>query len=472
MKPCSTLALLALAACATPGGHVEAPPRPRQDLVAVRAALVAIDAAERKGTIAHERQVLSQAAQQSPQDPARRFLAVSAEPSGDDRWAAFKALAQEFPDSAYGQLGMARTYLAWGVLDQADRSVAAALEVEPDCWLAVRVRAELSLRRGKLESAAADFRTVLSADPEDPEAHLGLARVAQRSGDYQAAQVEATAAVKLAPDLFGAYLVLGDLALHSGDTVTAADFYAGAVEASPRDRAARVQLAKLLETKGDHAGARDQWKAAASLREDAESLAGLAREARATGDAAGEASALERLSQLDAGAAEWGRVAELRLAAGDLDGAEKAYRHALARDPRDPQANLGLGRVQLAAGRPQEAMESLRAAGPAGRPDLEALQRRLNVERVERGEVAQLQRTVQQLVDRTFRARRAAAPSLSGNLRLRVTVDGAGAATLVEVLEDTVHDEDVRACAYWNLRDAAYPSEKPGRYSFAFAFRR
>ncbi len=51
-------------------------------------------------------------------------------------------------------------------------------------------------------------------------------------------------------------------------------------------------------------------------------------------------------------------------------------------------------------------------------------------------------------------------------------MDGAGTATLVEVLEDSVHDDDVRACAYWNLHDATYPTDRPGRYSFAFQFRR
>ncbi len=75
-------------------------------------------------------------------------------------------------------------------------------------------------------------------------------------------------------------------------------------------------------------------------------------------------------------------------------------------------------------------------------------------------------------MDRVYRARLAAAPTLSGTVRLRVTVDGAGTATLVEVLEDSVHDGDVRACAYWNLRDATYPPQKPGRYSFAFQFRK
>jgi hypothetical protein len=87
--------------------------------------------------------------------------------------------------------------------------------------------------------------------------------------------------------------------------------------------------------------------------------------------------------------------------------------------------------------------------------------------------VKALQRSVQGLVDRTWRARVAAGtPARSGALRLRVTVGPSGAASLVEVLEDSIEDADVRACAYWNLRDATFPPNKPGRYSFTFAFGR
>lgn len=472
MKLDSSLALVLLAACATTGPRPEEQARPRPDLVPVSRALLSIDAADRKGDIAAQRARWTQAAQAAPHDPAPRFLAISAQPAGDDRWAEFKKLTSDYPDSALGQLGMARTYVSWSTLDQADRAVVKALELEPDNWLAVLVRAQVSERRGRHEAAAADFRTVLSADPENPDAHLGLARVARATGDLQRAEAEATTAVRAAPDLFGAYALLGELAASRDDAVTAADFWTGAVEASPRDRAARVTLAQLLEKRGDDAGAKEQWKAAVGLKEDPEALAALARTARAAHDGATEQRALERLSAVDPSAAEWRRIAEIRVASHDLDGAEKALRRALGRDPRDAQANLALGRVHAARGDAQQAIEALRAAGEPGRADLAALEGRLNVERVARPDVNQLQKAIQALVDRTYRARLAEAPSLSGTLRLRVTADAAGAATLVEVLEDSVHDPDVRACAYWNLKDAAYPQSKPGRYSFTFAFRR
>jgi tetratricopeptide (TPR) repeat protein len=243
------------------------------------------------------------------------------------------------------------------------------------------------------------------------------------------------------------------------------------VAASPRDRTARATLAGLLARSGDAAGARDQWKAAVELGEDAVGLAGLAAAARAAGDAESERHALERLGALQPETADWKRLAEVRLAAEDRDGAEKALRRALSNDPRDGAAHLLLGRVHLARGETREAVEALRAAGEPGRSELSEVEKRINLQKLARKDVNALQRSVSGLVDRTFRVRRSEAPSLSGLLRLRVTVDAAGVANLVEVLEDSLHDGDVAASAYWNLHDATYPPGKPGRYSFTFAFK-
>jgi tetratricopeptide (TPR) repeat protein len=472
MKHAATLALALALGCATPGGGREAA-RPRPDLVPIARAMTAIDAAARKGNeIVAERQKRSAAADAAPGDAAARYLAIYAQPHGDDRWAEFRALWKELPDSAFGEIGMAGVYVEWKVLDQADRAVVAALEIEPDNWLAVLHRAQAAERREKLDFAAADYRTVLSADPANADAHLGLARVARARGDAPAAEREARAALETAPDLFGAHALLAGLAADAGDKPGAAARWAKAVEASPGDREARVALAKLLEETGDAKGAVAQWRAAIALREDAPSLASLVGAARAAKDEKAELEAMERLSASDPSATEWRRVAEIRLAAGDWDGAEKALRRALARDPKDPVANAGLGKVHLRRGATLEAVEALRAAGDAGKADLAPLEQRLHLERVARPDVGALQKAVQALVDRTYRARAADAMVAPGQLKIRATVGPSGAASLVEVLEDTVHDPDVRACAYWNLRDAGYPQNKPGRFTFVFAFRR
>jgi tetratricopeptide (TPR) repeat protein len=474
MKHVLALALVLLAGCAGSRAAQRDHRRPRQDLVALSREMTAIDAAERRGDqdILAERQKRSAAAEAEPASPKARFLAVYAQPRGEDRWAAFNQLAREFPDSALGQVGMAGVYVEWRTLEHADRAIVEALQIEPDNWIAVLYRAQASEKRERFDFAVQDYRTVLGPDPRNPEAHLGLARIARKQGDPAKARDEAEEALGGAPGHVGALSLLADIALEAKDEPGAAARWAQVVEASPRDRAARLTLAKLYRKIGNAAGARDQYRAAVALKESAEVLAGLADAARAAGDRESELQALERLSALDPSAAEWLRVAEIRLAAQDWEGAEKALRRALSRDARDPAANAGLGRVHLHRGELQDAIQRLRAGGDAGKAELVALERRLNLDRISRPDVTQLQKAIQALVDRTYRARAKDVPSLAGDLKIRVTVAASGEATTVEILEDSIHDADVRACAYWNLRDAAYPKEKPGRFTFAFSYRR
>lgn len=472
MRLASTLALALLGACATSGRAPREVSRPRPDLVPLARAMVAIDQLAEKGgeEILVERQQRSLVADKDPLDVNARFLAVYAQPRGEDRWGGFKGIAREFPDSALGFVGMASVYVDWRTLDQVDRTVALALENEPDCWLAVVHRAQAAERRDRLELAAIDYRTVLSADPANAEAHLGLARIARAEKDAPRAREEARAVLATAPGHVGALTILADLALEAGNVDEAASLWAQIVSASPRDRTARVRLAKLYRSASRPAEAIVQLRAAMDLKEDAEVIGLLADAARAADDLRTEIEAVERLSALDPSAAEWRRIGEMRLASGDQDGAEKALRKALARDARDPGANAALGKIHLARGESQAAVEVLRIAGEPGKADLVALERRLNLDRLSRPDVGALQRAVQALVDRTFRARSAEVPSLAGDLKVRVTVNPAGEATQVELLEDTIHDPDVRACAYWNLRDASYPPSKPGRFTFGFSF--
>src|SRR6266568_3456186 len=422
MRLASTIALALLAACATSGRSGRGDGRPRPDLVPVARAMVSIDGLVERGgeELMLERQVRTVAADSAPSDAVARFLAVYAQPHGEDRWAGFYRLAKDLPDHALGQVGMASVYVEWKVLDQADKAVVLALEVEPDNWLAVLFRAQSFERKEKYDFAATDYRTVLS--------------------------------------------------VADGAAAEAASLWQQVVDASPHNRKARLTVAALYRKAGRPDLARDQLKAAATLKEDAEVLSLLAEAARAANDVRTEIEAVERLSGLDPSSAEWAKIGHMRLGYQDWDGAEKAFRSALQRNPRDPSANHGLGKIQLQRGDVEQAIEALRISGEDGKADLLALEKRLNLDRVSRPDVGQLQRAVQALVDRTFRVRAASLPTLSGDLKVRVTVTPAGEAKEVEVLEDTVHDPDVRACAYWNLRDATYPQNKPGRFTFAFSF--
>jgi len=478
-RPAFLAAAIVVAGCAgsAASGAGALPPKPAAradpstDYRSVSRALTEIDAGERQGDLSEELR-WAHSAERAPQDAAAQFLAVAAQPGAEHRWDGFRDLSLQFPGSALPWVGMARTYLAWRTWDQAERAIGSALERDPGCFLAVGVRAELGEARGRPDQARADFGEVLRADPQNPEAHLGLARLARARGDLEEAHAQAAAALEESRAIPGAWAILGEIAEEIGEPDAAIDFFQGAIGQAPRDRAARVSLARLLSQRGQHAAAAEQWRAVVDLKEDPESLSALAGEARAGGDLVAERRALERLAQLRPSADEWKRVAEIRLAEEDYAGAERAYRRMLEARPRDPDASLGMARVHLARGESLEAVEALRSAGPAGQEELAALEKRLNLEKLSRADLTALQKAVQARVDRTYRAKLAEAPSLSGSLRIRVTVDASGIARLVEVLEDSVHDPDVRACAYWNLQDATYPPERAGRYTFAFAFRK
>ncbi len=440
-------------------------------LAAVSRGFTAVDDAERQGTLPEQRSKWLAIAAANPDDPAPRVLATYALPHVDDTWAELKYHLGKFQPSAIPWVAMWRLYLEWGVLDQIERSIPVAREADKGNWLIGLTEAMLAERRGQAAQATAGYRAVLGFDPGNVDAHVGLARLAQAAGEEATARLEADAALQQLPGHAPALTVLAALAEARGDAAGSLALYQKVVAANSRDRATRVKLAKLLQKQGDQAGARDQWKAVAALRPDAESLMALAEAARVSGDGATERKALERLTALDPGSAEWRRIAEIRVQAGDSSGAERALRSAIQRDPKDPQNQLALGRVLVAAGRIETGLEFLRASGEIGTADREATEQRINWQKQTVPDVAGLQRAVGKLIDKTYRSRLKERPRLAGKLTVRVTTDAAGRAAQVEVTEDTLHDDDVRACAYWNLKDAAYPAQKPGRSSFSFTLR-
>jgi tetratricopeptide (TPR) repeat protein len=480
MKPASlpaTLLLTALALApltprAAPGGaETSAAPEKPLTLAQVSRALTTIDDAGRPGALPDQRARWQVASAASPADPGPRTLAAYALVHGVDAWAELKRLTDQFPGSAIPWVAMWRIYLEWGVLDQIDRSLPVARQAERGNWLIDLTEAMVAERRGQQARAMAGYRAALARDPENVDAQVGVARLGQAAGDEVTARLAADTALKILPTHAPALAVLAGLAEARGDAAGAAALLQRVAAASARDRDTRIKLARLLRQQGDMAGSLEQWKAVLALREDAETLVALAEAGRLASDPATEQRALERLTALDPGSAEWRRIAEIRLQALDPAGAERALRQAMARDPKDPQTQLALGRLLAGWGRVGEGLGYLRAAGPPAAADREAAEARINLRRLTTPDVAALQAAGGALIDATYRQRLKELPALSGTVTIRVTTDGSGRATLVEPIEDTLHDDDVQACAYWNLKDAAYPTQKPGRHSFSFTLR-
>ncbi|HEY6104354.1 MAG TPA: tetratricopeptide repeat protein, partial [Anaeromyxobacteraceae bacterium] len=234
-------ALLALgAALAAVPARAADERRPREDLVTVARALTEIEAAEMGGRIAEERQRRVAEASARPLEVVPRFLALATLPRDQEAWGAFRGLAQQFPGSPWGALGMARVYLAWGTLDQAEAEFDRALALEPDNWIVRLLRGQARERRERWEDARADYAAVLAVDPQNPEAHLGLARLKRREGDTEGAHREASAALAAFPDHYQALSLLATLTAERGDKKAAAGLVQRAASVGPRDYQSRV----------------------------------------------------------------------------------------------------------------------------------------------------------------------------------------------------------------------------------------
>ena len=79
------------------------------------------------------------------------------------------------PNKARKAINQAREDFMHGNLASAQKEIARALEIVPDCALALTVQGALELRMGHLDTAADSFQEAIDNDPAMAGAYLGLA---------------------------------------------------------------------------------------------------------------------------------------------------------------------------------------------------------------------------------------------------------------------------------------------------------
>lgn len=220
----------------------------------------------------------------------------------------------------------------------------AALERDPSASWPRLLRGEWLSSLGDGAAAGADFRTLLAAQPDHARAALGLARVLLAGGDARGARDAIGPARDHPATRRAARELEAQIALREGSPSAARrllDEAAGlpADEPWPPDPLA-------AEIPRHTVGKRGRLALAGQL-EHAGSLA--------------EAGAVTRVLEEQSPEVSWFVEGRLRAARGDLDGAEEAFRRALAIDPRAPEAHWELGRTLAAAGRTSDAAEAFRA---------------------------------------------------------------------------------------------------------------
>jgi len=268
-----------------------------------------------------------------------------------------------------------------------------ALAAEPPASLA---RGLELFRQGRRASAEPLLREGLALLPGHAEGLLALARIYLGWDDYESALPPAQTAAKLAPDSCEAQLVLAQargLKAREISRVRAmfmvGDIRAGferAVALDPRHVEARLSLMEFyLQAPsiagGDLARAREQAEAAVALDARA-GLPGLARVAAAQGRMDEALAALERLAELDRGAA---RIARALLHAGDKAARERVVAElqaVAAEDPADAADLTTASTLLRQFERPEQALalvEQARRADPTYLPAAYQLGRQLQL---------------------------------------------------------------------------------------------
>ncbi|MHB1845177.1 MAG: tetratricopeptide repeat protein [Deltaproteobacteria bacterium] len=463
-RPILLLPLSLAVACAAAKPPPPAAPRESALTVQVEDALPRVAAAARRG--------MAREALGSLTGRPAELLSAWAMPVGQDAWNRFHELeGLEGPD-AWAELGMARVYLGWKTLDQAALALGRAEKADPTIAELHVLRAELERRQADFAAAKKSDEAALALHPAYPFALDGLAADAKGSGDGAEAVRRWNEALQAWPDDYDAELGLADAAEASGDAKAALAALDRLHALAPDDMSLWLRSGRLRQKAGDLASAAKDYEAALQRgADDPELLRLLAKSYQGAGRTADERRVLTQLVAQAPDARSLSRLAELELAAGEREKALSDYEKAVAKDPKDVDAQLALARLWAAGSAYTQAIGAFRAlalARPETRAELSALEAAVALSpKPLSGGLGRINAALGAQLDRLYRTLLAKQPKLGGTLRLRVQVNAQGHAFSDELVEDTVHEPALAANLTWDARDAHYP---PTAASYVFKF--
>jgi tetratricopeptide (TPR) repeat protein len=410
--------------------------------------------------------------QQRPGDVMLRVYLAWCDLPSDGAWNQLKQVLGVDSKNKWARYGIARTYTAWKMKEDARKELTALVAEDSRFFLALSGLGELARLEQDDALAEKQFRASLAvADNPWARTNLGLLLLAQGKKDLARSEFEKSLGLwaeqpKAAAALLSLY--------EDRRSPQAIKVLVSLAELEPKNREARVALAQLRDSEGKLKEATVEYERAIRLGEtDGVVLGRLAQIYRQLGDQPAE----ERTLSLQAGSDKSSglanvRLAELAMEKNDLEVARGQLLEALAREPKRAQAHLMLGELSLQANVLHEALEAFRAgalteksadndkAQQACATQAEGIEKKLKLSKPATGTVNSISNAVSKSLGKFYLDERSRRSLGKGLLRVRVRIDAEGKVSGVDVLEDQVKDSLVLAHAYFSLAEALYPKGK------------
>jgi tetratricopeptide (TPR) repeat protein len=236
------------------------------------------------------------------------------------------------------------------------------LRDQPNATAVLRALALAHLANGETAIGEETMRRAVETNPKDPGIRLDLAQVLARLGKPEQAEPILVDIVKEQPNNTTALNLLFRVSAANKDDATAQSAAAGLVAAAPKASVGYLFEGLMAEQANRSEDALRLYAQAVDLQPDA--LEPLDAQIRILVKMKRPAEAMKRLDEITARAPTAPFAAfikgELLYAQKDLEGAQAAYRLAIARIPTWWQPYHGLADAQFAAKKPDDALATLR----------------------------------------------------------------------------------------------------------------
>jgi tetratricopeptide (TPR) repeat protein len=248
-------------------------------------------------------------------------------------------------------------------LDEAFAQAIAAATNAPQLPRAHMMVGTIDAMLNKPDEAIRAFQDALTLSPGNVDAQVALARLYSGRGDWSTARQYAQSVLKAVPQNGEARVLLARAETETGALVDAKqelDTLAGTAPTSP---AVQYALGRLFVRTGDKPRAREAFTSALRGGDaDAAPLAGLVDLDIADGKPGAARARVDEKLQTTPGSAQLDMVAARAYAlSGDLAGAERALRNAIASEPSYLDAYQALARLLLSQHRVDEALGEFEA---------------------------------------------------------------------------------------------------------------